>query len=95
MKKKQLPKQTRKSEEEKETDIAIIGMACRFPGANHYEEFWENLKQGRSGIQEIPRDRWDWEAYWGDPQTGNNKSNCKWGRRRGQVFYLPHTQHTN
>ena len=25
------------------TDIAIIGMACRFPGANNVEEFWENL----------------------------------------------------
>ncbi len=27
-------------------DIAIIGMACRFPGANNYDEFWENLENG-------------------------------------------------
>ncbi|UUZ86380.1 type I polyketide synthase [Paenibacillus sp. P26] len=60
-------------------DIAIIGMACRFPGARNYEEFWENLKEGRSSIQEIPKDRWDWKAYWGDPQKERNKSNSKWG----------------
>lgn len=28
------------------TDIAIIGMAGRFPGANTPNEFWENLKKG-------------------------------------------------
>jgi microcystin synthetase protein McyG len=27
-------------------DIAIIGMAGRFPGANNIESFWENLKNG-------------------------------------------------
>jgi polyketide synthase PksN len=43
--------------QEKQTDIAVIGMACRFPGARDYEEFWQNLKQGRSSIQEIPRER--------------------------------------
>ncbi|MEZ4934172.1 MAG: beta-ketoacyl synthase N-terminal-like domain-containing protein [Saprospiraceae bacterium] len=25
------------------SDIAIIGMACRFPGADNIEEFWQNL----------------------------------------------------
>jgi hypothetical protein len=42
-----------------EDDIAIVGIACRFPGAKDYEEFWDNLMEGRSGIQEIPDDRWD------------------------------------
>jgi acyl transferase domain-containing protein len=26
--------------------IAIIGMACRFPGANNPQDFWDNLKNG-------------------------------------------------
>jgi acyl transferase domain-containing protein/acyl-CoA synthetase (AMP-forming)/AMP-acid ligase II/acyl carrier protein len=31
-------------------DIAIIGMACRFPGANNLEEFWHNLCHGVESI---------------------------------------------
>src|SRR5947209_10768172 len=29
-----------------DTDIAIIGMACRFPGAENVEQFWSNLCSG-------------------------------------------------
>ena len=28
-------------------EIAVIGIAGRFPGARNIEEFWENLKAGR------------------------------------------------
>ncbi|MFS2223856.1 SDR family NAD(P)-dependent oxidoreductase [Pantoea sp. B65] len=31
-------------------DIAIIGMACRFPGAGNIEAFWHNLSQGIDGV---------------------------------------------
>ena len=31
-------------------EIAIIGMAGRFPGAQNIAEFWELLMNGRSGI---------------------------------------------
>jgi acyl transferase domain-containing protein len=60
-------------------DIAVIGMACRIPEASDYRMFWENLKAGRSSIREIPSSRWDWKAYWGDPDKEVNKTNCKWG----------------
>lgn len=36
-----------------ERDIAIIGMAGKFPGANDPDELYENLMDGRSGIQEF------------------------------------------
>jgi len=60
-------------------DIAVIGLSGRFPGANNYLQYWENLKAGRSSIEEVPGNRWDWRAFWGDPMTGRNKSNSKWG----------------
>jgi acyl transferase domain-containing protein/acyl carrier protein len=63
----------------KKGDIAVVGIACRFPGAENYEVFWDNLKKGRSSIVEIPESRWDWKSYWGDPQSEPNKSNSKWG----------------
>ncbi len=33
--------------------IAIIGMACRFPGANHVDAFWENIKEGVESVSEF------------------------------------------
>src|ERR1700759_845557 len=30
--------------------IAIIGMACRFPGADSCEQFWRNLRDGVESI---------------------------------------------
>ena len=34
----------------RQSDIAIIGMACRFPGAAHPAAFWHNLCQGLEAI---------------------------------------------
>jgi acyl transferase domain-containing protein/acyl-CoA synthetase (AMP-forming)/AMP-acid ligase II/acyl carrier protein len=49
--------------------IAIISMACRFPGgANTPEAFWALLRDGVDAITEIPPDRWDARAkYHPDP----------------------------
>jgi hypothetical protein len=60
------------------TDIAIIGMACRFPGANNYNEFWENLKNGVNSIKEIPPERWDINKYYSPDINEPNKSISKW-----------------
>lgn len=48
--------------QEKETiDIAIIGMACRLPGKNNTPEaLWNFLKDGKSAINFLPKDRWQW-----------------------------------
>ncbi len=32
-------------------DVAIIGMACRFPGADTIEEFWDILQNGRETVR--------------------------------------------
>lgn len=41
------------------TDVAIIGMACVFPGARDLDGYWENLEAGRDAITEAPRERID------------------------------------
>ncbi len=38
------------------SDIAVIGMSGRFPGAAGLEQFWSNLCQGREGIRVIADD---------------------------------------
>ncbi|KAH8692261.1 hypothetical protein BGW36DRAFT_431481 [Talaromyces proteolyticus] len=46
-------------------DIAVIGMGCRFPGdAKSPVEFYEMLLKGRSGLSEVPKDRFSIDAYW-------------------------------
>ncbi|MDN7671430.1 beta-ketoacyl synthase N-terminal-like domain-containing protein [Burkholderia oklahomensis] len=36
-----------------ERDIAVIGMACRFPGANDPDEYWHNLINGVESLVEL------------------------------------------
>jgi myxalamid-type polyketide synthase MxaB len=50
--------------------IAVVGMACRLPGAANLERYWELISSGRSAFQEIPADRWDVDEFYDrDPDT--------------------------
>ncbi|WP_437494053.1 type I polyketide synthase [Sorangium sp. So ce1014] len=49
--------------------IAIVGAACRFPGASDPESFWSALREGRDAVRDVPKDRWDIDAYY-DPTPG-------------------------
>ncbi len=50
--------------------IAIVAVACRFPGAPDPDAFWEELAGGVDAIREIPDDRFDVDEYYDpDPET--------------------------
>lgn len=70
---------TRKGKEEREP-LAIVGIGCRFPGGvESPESFWKLLAEGRSGIVEVPADRWNRDRYY-DPDTSiPRKMHTKWG----------------
>src|SRR5258708_36646079 len=60
------------------TDIAIVGMACVFPGAPDLETFWENLGAGVDAISDIPPGRCDPVFY--DPSSSKiDRFYCKRG----------------
>ncbi|QWR76993.1 SDR family NAD(P)-dependent oxidoreductase [Candidatus Magnetomonas plexicatena] len=45
--------------------IAVIGVACRFPGnVNTAEDFLTLLKNGVDAITDVPKSRWDAESYY-------------------------------
>jgi FkbH-like protein len=60
-------------------DIAIIGMSCRYPGADNIYRFWENLKQGQCSISEIPKERWDNHVFFSGDESEPCKTYSKWG----------------
>ncbi len=60
--------------------IAVIGMACRFPGgADNPDAFWRLLKSGRQAIKEVPPDRWDIDAYYDPDPEAPGKMYCRYG----------------
>jgi acyl transferase domain-containing protein/acyl-CoA synthetase (AMP-forming)/AMP-acid ligase II/acyl carrier protein len=59
--------------------LAIIGLACRFPGAPDPEAFWELLSQGRDAISEVPPERWDAEDCYDPTLLRPGTTNTKWG----------------
>ncbi|CAM2069333.1 Aminotransferase class III-fold pyridoxal phosphate-dependent enzyme [Sulfidibacter corallicola] len=59
--------------------IAVIGMSAIFPGDNDLERWWQKILAGDFLVDEIPRDRFDWRAYFGDAQLEDEKLHSRWG----------------
>jgi acyl transferase domain-containing protein/SAM-dependent methyltransferase len=50
--------------------IAVVGMACRFPGAPDVDAYWALLRAGVDAVREVPPDRWDVDAWFdADPEA--------------------------
>jgi acyl transferase domain-containing protein/acyl carrier protein len=59
--------------------IAIVGLACRFPGAPDPEAFWKLLSQGVDAVAEVPPERWDVERFYAADPLTPGKMNTRWG----------------
>lgn len=56
--------------------IAIVGMACRFPGdATSPQKLWDMCREGRSAWSEMPKDRFSTNAFW-HPNPSKNGCVC-------------------
>ncbi|MCP4020738.1 MAG: SDR family NAD(P)-dependent oxidoreductase, partial [Desulfobacteraceae bacterium] len=60
-------------------DIAIIGISGRYPQAYDLTAFWQNLSQGKDCITKIPKERWIWQDYYTEDNTGLTGHTSKWG----------------
>ncbi len=61
---KQMQSKLEALEQAKHEPIAIVGIGCRFPGADNPEEFWQLLQNGKDAIVETPAERWDKSDYY-------------------------------
>ncbi|MFC9031287.1 amino acid adenylation domain-containing protein [Streptomyces arboris] len=56
-----------------DTSAAVIGMACRFPGADTPDAFWDLLIDGNDAVTPVPDGRWD------DPGARPAAARQRWG----------------
>jgi acyl transferase domain-containing protein len=67
-----------RSDAARSRDIAIIGMACLFPGARDLRAYWQNIVSGVDAIGDPPED-WEADLFY-DPASGDNdRTYCKRG----------------
>ncbi len=60
--------------------IAVVGMACRFPGGNTTPDaYWTFLLNKKCGIREVPSDRWAIDAFYDKNSEALGKTASKWG----------------
>jgi len=75
-----LQAQLRASERARHEPIAVVSAACRFPGgADTPAALWCNLRDGIDAISEVPRERWDPDAFYDPDPHAPAKATSKWG----------------
>ena len=55
-----------------EDAVAVIGVGCRFPGAESADAYWQLLRDGIDATSDIPANRWDLDRYF-DPERKPGK----------------------
>ncbi len=85
---KNLPNKLRVSEA-RPVDIAIVGMAAHFPGANNIEEYWQNILAGKNLITEVPKTRWDADKFCDPDARDGKKSISRVGGFLSEVPFDP------
>jgi acyl transferase domain-containing protein/NAD(P)H-dependent flavin oxidoreductase YrpB (nitropropane dioxygenase family)/NAD(P)-dependent dehydrogenase (short-subunit alcohol dehydrogenase family)/acyl carrier protein len=60
-------------------DIAIVGIACKFPEAGNLKEFWHNIMNRTYAIREVSKDRWNPADFFEADRMAFEKTYSKWG----------------
>jgi acyl transferase domain-containing protein len=60
--------------------IAVVGLACRFPGgAGSAAELWPLLRDGVDAVRRIPPERWDADSYYDPDPSVPGKTHAPYG----------------
>lgn len=54
--------------------VAIVGMGCRFGGAQDLQAYWDLTRSGRDAFGPVPADRWDFDAFYDESPRAIDKS---------------------
>lgn len=77
----QIPAQINEPVKEPVQEIAIVGVAGKFPKASNMEQYWQNLSSGKDCIEQVPVSWWSQRYSDGSQElTGSNDSTASfWG----------------
>ncbi len=65
--------------------VAIVGMACLFPGAGDLDAYWRNILGGLDATSDPPPEAWDPEVYYDPDFADTDKTYCKRGGYLGKL----------
>ncbi|HEY7428813.1 MAG TPA: beta-ketoacyl synthase N-terminal-like domain-containing protein, partial [Gemmataceae bacterium] len=87
---KALPwQQPRETKPVKTKEIAIVGMACMFAGAQDVRRYWENICKRIDAVREVPPERWRLEDFFSEDRQARDRVYSKWGGFLDKVFFDP------
>ncbi|WP_371618678.1 SDR family NAD(P)-dependent oxidoreductase [Streptomyces sp. NBC_00454] len=67
-------------------DVAIVGMACAYPGAPDLAAYWAGILAGNDAVTEVPAERWDPALHFDpDPARAGERTPSRWGGFLGPV----------
>lgn len=74
-------------------DIAIIGMACLFPGAPDLPTYWQNIVSKVDAVTDPPPEAWDPDTYYDSDSTDEDRVYCKRGGYLGPLARFDPLRH--
>ncbi|MCJ0869780.1 type I polyketide synthase [Streptomyces sp. AP-93] len=61
-------------------DVAVVGMACAYPGAPDLAAYWARILNGSDAVTEVPAERWDPAVHFDpDPARAGERTPSRWG----------------
>lgn len=70
-----------------DNDIAIIGLAGIYPGADTLDQLWKNLVFGKDSVTNVPEGRWDMDSF--DEKTAKTVYCTNGGFLEGVQYFDP------
>ena len=73
--------------------VAIIGMACMFPGAPDAATYWQNIVSKVDAVVDPPDDPWNPGEFYEPDSTANDRVYCKRGGYLGDLAQFDPLEH--
>ena len=73
--------------------VAIVGIACTYPGARNKEQFWNNIVSGVDAVEDVSPNRWDPDVFYDPDPAVKDKIYCKKGGWIGDSFVFNPLRH--